>query len=234
MKLFVAAFLAAPGLALAAGWDLGSDWSDLSNPNGQWTLEKNINTPFTIVQSDFYSDGTFQKAWADDPYPANSHVPVWMKCTTLAGLDVQLGDVVAHGAVQWRTGSVYTSAMWTSPLDGTATMSGSTWLALQRNRQMDWRLLKNGLVLTSGHMFGDGTYTRAHQFNFEAGSGGVGALTQAVSVGDRLEFQFFSLDDLPDMAGVNFHIEAVPEPASMAAFGIGLAMLARRRRRNAG
>jgi len=172
-----------------------------------------------------------QKAWADDPYPVIAHVPVWMKATAPTTYDYLPGDIVMHGSVNWRTGSMNTSAVWTSDINGVATITGSTWIVRNIGRQMDWGLFKNGTLLTSGHIFGGDGHTRANPFDFSAGSGGAGVLTQNVAVGDRLELRYISLDDLPDMAGVRFQVNAVvPEPASLLTLTLGLTALARRKK----
>ncbi len=230
-RLALAGAFALPSLAFGTIYDLGSEWSDVANPNGHWTLEKNFNSPFTTTQADFFSDGSNQVAWADDSYPNQAHVPVWFKANRVRGDDYVVGDIVMHGAVNWRTGSMVTSAVWTSDLNGTATLSGSTWLVRQIGRQMDWGLYKNGNLLTGGRLVGNGSTSRINQVGFETGSGGIGSLTQSIAMGDRLELRYTALDELPDLAGVNFSVDAVPEPTSMAVLGLGVLALFRRRSR---
>ena len=156
-------------------------------------------------------------------------MPFWYKATSLVGVEYELGDVVMHGAVSNRTGSVNTSAVWVSPQAGVAIMSGHTWMTRNIGRQMDWQLFKNAAMVSSGHM-GPGTTSRNNPFLFLNGSGGVAALTQTVAAGDRLELRFHSLDLLPDIAGVEYSIELVPEPATLAALGLGVLALMRRRK----
>jgi len=229
-RLLVLALVAATS-AQASVYDLNADWSDLANPNGAWRLDKNISTPFTISQGDYWSNGTNQKAWADEPFQQNAHVPFWMKATVTTGLDYLIGDVVMHGAVPWRTGSADTSAVLVSPEAGIAIISGSTWETRDIGRRMEWQLLKNGVVFSDGMLL-PGQTSRANPFLFSDGSGGIGAMAQFVAIGDRLELRMHSLDDAPDIAGVNFRVEVVvPEPGAWVAAGFGLLFLAARRRR---
>ncbi len=194
--------------------NLGADFSDVNNPNGVWRLEKNTDQQlFSIVQPDYYSNQTYQVAWADEPYPAQMHVPFWCRVTTLdmpfGPYDVALGDILMHGSVFSRTGATTTSAVWVSPVNGTADIAGSTWMIARRGRVMDWEIWRNNVKQTSGRLYEDGTNSRVNPFLFQNGSGGLFALTQPVAVGDRLELRFQSLDELPDMAGVNFEVASM-------------------------
>lgn len=218
-------------LSLGVTFDLEANWSNSINPNGVWTLEKNLQVPFSVIQPDFLGDGSNQIAWADDQYPAQAHVPFWFRATAPTTFDYQMGDIVMHGSVNWRTGSTNTSAVWTSPMAGVATISGRTWMVRNIGRQMAWSIYKNSTYLTGGYMLeGDG-HSRANPYELANGSGGPTVLTQTVTVGDRLELRYTSLDELPDMAGVVFRVDAVPEPATIGILGIGLLSVAARLKR---
>ena len=212
------------GAAEAAMWDLGDDWSDAQNPNGVWTLMKSTAAPFTINQPDYFQDGGNQRAWADEPFALNAHVPFWMKAN-------DTGVIYTHGAELDRTGSDYTSAVWTSPLAGDVQISGALWNTWVSGRQMRWQLRLNDAVVSRGDLFGNGVYTEASPFALAAGDGGPAALAQTVQVGDRVELALVSISsggNLGDHVGVEFTI--VPEPATLSLLAVaGLAILRRRR-----
>ncbi|HOW72578.1 MAG TPA: PEP-CTERM sorting domain-containing protein [Phycisphaerae bacterium] len=222
----MAVLMLGAGAAEAAIWDLTADWSNDNNPNGVWTLMKSQTVAFTINQPDYYNNGTQQRAWADEVFSRNAHVPFWMKSQTT-------GLISAHGAERDRTGSDYTSAVWTSPIDGTVQISGAIWTVWASGRRMDWQLLKNGVVLTSGQLLADASHINA-PFDYADGSGGAAALSQTVAVGDRLELALISVSEggnLGDSLGLTFQI--APEPATLMLWLFGGAAAFRRRRRTA-
>lgn len=204
----------------AAVSDLKTDFSDTANPNGRWLLTKNIGVRFLGTVSDYWSNASSQVAWVDEAFPANAHVPFWMKVSTLSipggPLDVQIGDIMMHGAVSSRTGSTDTSAIWVSNITGPIVISGSTWLTIQRGRTMQWQIYKNATLLTMGTLMGNSSTSRNNPADFGAGSGGSTALLQNVVPGDKIELRYHSTDELPEIAGVNFRIT----PWSVASFTI--------------
>ncbi|MEQ1933541.1 MAG: lectin-like protein, partial [Fimbriimonadaceae bacterium] len=195
------------------GGDLAKDFSSTTNPTQKWRLEKNLGVPFTIRQLDFWSNGGNQIAWADQPFNLNAHVPLWMRLTAIdtpgGSFDAQVGDIVMHGAVNSRTGSVNTSAIFTSNFVGPAIISGHTWLTRQIGRTMEWQIYKNGVFLTKGTLTGNGSTTRANPVLFSSGTGGPAVLNTNLVIGDKVELRYFSTDNLPDVAGVNFTISSL-------------------------
>jgi hypothetical protein len=121
--LLVAGLL--PGSPVAAAvYNLAADWSDVQNPFGVWQLWK---APGVLFTTNLIWDGSGQRAWADAPIPEDDHVPVWMKYTGLGdGGNLAPGDILAHGAEFDRTGTNLTSVVWTSPVTGTAVISGGS------------------------------------------------------------------------------------------------------------
>ena len=212
------------GPAEAAMWDLGADWSDDQNPNGVWTLMKSNTATFTINQPDYFQNGSNQRAWADEPASLNAHVPFWLK-----GKDN--GVIIAHGAELDRTGTDYTSAVWTSPLAGDVQVGGALWNTWRSGRQMRWQLRVNDTVVSQGDLYGNGVYDEASPFALADGNGGSAALTQTVQIGDRLELALVSMSsggNLGDNLGVEFTI--VPEPATLSLLAVGALAIMRRRR----
>ncbi len=205
-----ATVICAASFALSVVSDLKTDFSNTLNPNGRWILTKDIGVRFLSTVSDYWNNSENQIAWCDQPFPQNAHVPFWMKVSTVSipggQLDVQIGDIMMHGAVNSRTGSTDTSALWISNITGPITISGNSWLAIQRGRKMDWQLWKNSTMLSSGSLLGDSSTSRANPALFQNGSGGPSVLVQQVVPGDKIELRFHSVDELPEIAGVNFKI----------------------------
>src|SRR5262245_61244148 len=112
----------------AQTFDIATDWSDVNNPNGAWSLYKAPGQLFTVVQPDWYENGTFQPAWADaagsNPFPPIPLVPLWAKAIGDVGVlsgdpsytgFVDAGTVFMHSAEDFRTGTDFTTLVWTSP-----------------------------------------------------------------------------------------------------------------------
>lgn len=210
----------------AFSWDLQAEWSDVNNPNGPWKLEKSPGSLFTIQQGDYWQNGSNQKAWADEPFNLNAHVPFWMKVTDItaySGADILLGDIAAHTPEIDRTGFETTVLTWTSPVAGVMNIGGGVWFPFQRGRHVTLELRHNNTTLYNSILPGNGTWTRSnpyglgHQRNF--------------AVGDLLELRLTSSNvNLGEIVGVNLSVNPVPEPATMLALAAGAAVLLRRRR----
>lgn len=202
-------------LAATVEYDLTDDWSTAQNPFGRWSLRKSPTALFQTAQPDLWSDGSGQVAWADAAYDQTAHVPFWFKTTVVPPPaivyteDVQIGDLLAQSGEFDRTGTNVTSAVWTSPAEGTVSVSGAVWSVTTFNRATRWELRKNGLAFTSGELASDGTYSRSNPFSFPLGSDGPSALQQTVLVGDQIELVLQALTEsgnVSDILGVDLHI----------------------------
>ena len=241
-------------VAVAAGtplraqtWDLAADWSDAANPFGPgsaWTIWKAPGTAFPTNQPDWWSDGTNQRAWADQPFNLTAHVPVWMKVTNTARLGTgfaNVGSVILHTAESGRTGTDLSSVIWTSPSAGAVSLDGGVWLYQGFDRPQFWELFLNGASLTGGALtVGDG-FTEASPFASTAGSGGAGAAAFAVHAGDVIELRLRRqpVSAFGSFIGVDLAItlvptvSPVPEPMTLGLLAtglVGIAGLAWRRR----
>ena len=141
--------------AATTEYDLSGDWSNTQNPFGTWSLYKSSAALFALNLAEFYGNSTYQAAWADQQYPNQTHVPVWMKIRTASAL-LQPGDIMARGAELDRTGSDFTSVVWTSPTAGNIGISGGIWSASNSSRTMRWQLLDEGTLLSEADMVSDG------------------------------------------------------------------------------
>lgn len=192
-----------PCVSVPAVFDLSADWSDLQNPFGVWRLKKSGNSLFAINQSDFFSDGSGFHAWADQPFMQDMHVPMWGLVDAAASSHlypgyVLPGDITMHGAELDRTGSDFTSVVWTAPAAGMAEVSGSLWTNLDpccTSRQARVELRKNDVVVSDVTLTSGGSYTRNSPFTWSAGSGGPAATHQPVQAGDQLEIAVISLTE---------------------------------------
>lgn len=224
-------------VASSAIFDLTTDWSDLNNPMGQWALYKNPTSLFTISQADYYGDGSNYRAWADDPYPNQFHVPFWSRMDAAhASAQIPVGTIFMHGSDPNRTGTDYTAVFLTIPETGIATVSGDAWMpykSLQRGTH--WLILHNGVLMTEGRLAYNDSFDATNPMSFAAGAGGPGALTVPVAVGDRIELRILpnyqTPDTLPWMTGLHINVSVVPEPATFVVLGLGVGVLLRCRRK---
>ena len=148
---------------------------------------------------------------------------------------------------------------WTSPDDGTVSITGGIghtptnlaalpslvsitggiWEGRDIGRSNVWSLTKNGLPLTDGSIASGDAFDSSNPFDFLTGSGGSSAVTGiSVSTGDIFRLVVNATHPSGDYVVVDLTFtqsETIPEPATLAIFGIGLAalgLMARRRRLN--
>jgi hypothetical protein len=203
--------------ASAAVYDLVTDWSDASNPNGVWTY----GTPFSSVTRSSDPWGTPQPSWGD--------LPGWFKSngTELFVHDWLAGDVVTH------TGPSPIS--WTSPENALADISGFTWMGRDIGRSNTWTISLNSVPLTSGLLFSGDPFDRTSPMSFALGVGGLSVLQNIpVSVGDVIELRYDAVV-VGDYSGASFTVTtaAIPEPSTYALLIAGLfvtAVAVRRRK----
>jgi hypothetical protein len=212
-----------PSVSVQAGtiYDLKTDWSKSTNPNGTWSYRQgnSIDSFNPSWPGDSWS--TPQVAWS------GSFPQVWFQSngTEQFPHDWAKGDIITHSGnvSDFANSSV---VVWTSPVDGTVNISGDTWKARNIGRSNDWALYLNNTILTGGTLASGDSHTSATPFLFQDGFGGASALEDiTVHVGDEISFRLTKSANSPfgDYAGVNLTLDAtaVPEPATLSLLFLG-------------
>lgn len=197
----------------AAVYDLKTDWSNTSNPNGPWSYLVNG----AVVGSGIRTGDSFGApgaptiwgggflGWSQSNGSQNSY------------LDLQTGDVYGH------TGSL--AIDWTSPAAGVAQVDGGAWMLRDIGRSMQWVISLNGVTIEdSGFLSSGDPFSRATPDEFH--------FSTPVQPGDVLEFRAETLSGYGDYVGVNFTVVTVPEPSTIWFGLLGMISLGLRRRPN--
>jgi hypothetical protein len=201
-------------------YDLKTDWSDVSNPNGVWSYNEGSNALPHVAAWDPTEEGGTQPAWAVSGDGSTMEFdPVWFKSVLNEPFshDWQVGDVVVHTTDANGIGHGPADVTWTSPLKGTVDIAGGVWMGRDIFRGNHWTLSLNGTPLSGGDIFSGDPYDRASPYNFAAGSGGASVLSDVpVNIGDIITLQIMKTFEQGDFVGVNLTVAAIPEPSSIA------------------
>lgn len=179
--------------ALGTNFDLKSDYSTTSNPNGPWSYLANDSVPGQSIRGG--------DAFADPPGAPlvwGGNILGWSQAngSEVANgtpLDLLTGDIYAH------TGPV--SVQWQSPLDGTINLQGGIWMLRDIGRANSFELLVNGAVESSGGIASGDPFNRANPNTF--------GFSGAVQAGDVVEFRVSNLGT-GDYIGLNLSIDLTP------------------------
>jgi hypothetical protein len=195
--VFGLALIAASRLP-AQGWDLAADWSNTTNPNGVWTYQVGGSTGILGTRgSDSFGPPGAPAIWS-----TGSNYVGWSQSNGSESgnnWDLPVGDIYAH------TGPV--EIEWTSPISGTISITGGTWMIRDIGRSADWALTFGATTLDSGSLYsGD---------PFSSGSPDTISALVSVNPGDVIMFSASS-SGTPDYIALNLAIATVPEPATGA------------------
>lgn len=189
-------------------YDLTTDWSDTTNPNGVWSVNSG-SVPLQPV-ADLSDTGidyfpTPQPGFTAQPIFGDI-VPVWFRTTgplDNGNPDWEIGDIITHTS---RFDVPNSNVTWTSDFDGAIDILGSVWPT--RGGINDWFLYHNEVLLTGGTVAGGDPFDRSNPFYFELGSGGLGVLRDIpVIFGDVVKLELVRQGPgSEDYVGVNLNI----------------------------
>lgn len=211
-------FCALPQWSGAATFDLKTDWSDGSNPNGTWSY----NVSGSPAGATFRTGDT----WGT-PQPSWGTIPGWFKSngTEAFAHDWIAGDVITHSTAV----GAFTDIVWTNPSNGNYDIAGNIWCTREIGRFNNWEVRVAGTVVASGFVGTGDPFDRNSPMPFSVGAL-PGALNNVfIAAGQNVQLRVSGADANGDYAGVNMSLTLVPEPASLVALTATSMLLLRRR-----
>jgi hypothetical protein len=189
--------------ALASTWNLVDDIGFTTNPNGVWTYawKAGYGSPLNAY-TNVGDFGTGPAWYGLDPLPT-------VCLFTVARHGVQVGEVALHPGSGWQPSCV----RWTAPADAQFVIGGH--FGAGDTAWMDAYIYHNGTPVWS-----------ALDFRFDRPF----AFTETVAAGDTLDFMVgggYESGNTP----LDINIASIPEPGTAALFGLGLVLVAVKRRR---
>jgi hypothetical protein len=222
----------------ATVYDLASDFSTTSNPNGVWSYVQG-STPLQLQSQPTDTNPL-------NPAAANGYFGVADNFSTAPFVfeasqdgastspytddDFLTGDILAHSTNPGAGANLFIE--WTAPADGTITYSGEVWYAHSPvDRSNDY-----ALTLDGGSDLASGTVTNGDGLNAPSDFDSSGSLT--VDAGDVLALELVPTagQTFGSLAGVDLTVDftaSTPEPGTIlllagGLFGIAVALKLRR------
>jgi len=212
-KFGLAALVCACAMGNAQGqvYDVTSDWSEISNPNGAWTYRQgDVPLPHVVSWQGAIGGWTSpQPGWARSEN-ANTRLPFWFKSngTETFANDFDPGDVVVHTTDAANgSGSGVASVAWTSPGYGTVKVEGAVWIGREIGRSMSWRLAQGCTQYASGMLAAGDAFSRANPATFASGATSASVLDAiVVRAGSVIALELPTTSGSGDFVGVRFKV----------------------------
>jgi len=222
--LTVAAILLFAGGAAKAGsgagphiYNLTTDWSNTSNPNGVWSYNQNT-APISQFQTLWWGMGGWGYSWIGEgcilkaaAYPTGITDP-WGEVLAPPH-DWQAGDVVMHAlSPPYGGDSTFVNITWTSPGNGTINISGRAWDAqIFSDRDVSWSLIVGGQTVAQRSSV-RGIFRKDKAARFSANQLGEHALDGIpVSRGEVVEFRIVATTYYGHFVGIQEQILFKPK-----------------------
>jgi hypothetical protein len=163
-SLDVAASEAPVGVvSMVTVYDLKTDWSDTTNPNGAWSLREGANVITPSVANWHGYKG--QRAWAKAA-AGSGHIPLFLK-VSVAGFEAkqaEIGDLIVHAQDDFGgPGLGQAQIVWTAPASGTIDIKGALWLGRTTlGRSDDWTLSVAGVQKAAGKVAANDQHDRTN------------------------------------------------------------------------
>ena len=242
MKLFLksallSAALTVAGQAQAATFDLATEFSNVSNPNGAWSFTR--GTSLMVHQPAASTGNPFDLAATNGYWGSATDYNSMVSKVTVNGSaagpytngDFLAGDLVIHSSNPGTFGAL--TVNWTASAAGTIDYASTLWYAHSIvSRSNDVSAFLNSTAL--GTVVVNNSITRTNAITSLSGTG----LT--VLAGDVLAFRFTPTagQNFGSLAGIGLTVNftpnitgAVPEPASWAMMLLGFGLVGSTMRR---
>ena len=149
----------------------------MSNPNGVWALYKRPGNSSRLFNPTGLAMEPISRRGPTRPGPILFHRIRSPRCgrrrsATSARYSTAFTAASSTPArstctaEEFRTGTDFSSLVWTSPQAGTVHIDGGLWISKAFDRPHQWQLLKNGVVFTSGGLSQSDSYDKTNPFAF--------------------------------------------------------------------
>jgi hypothetical protein len=196
----------------AATWDLSSDYSFTTNPNGAWSYgwEAALNGPLTLYDT---SSGNYGPQWYDSSHHSGDNTPtIWKNTSTVTAYGVAPGQVSLHPG--WDNS--FSVVRWTSPTAGQININGL--FGKGDIGAMSYYIAINGTIISQ--WLSDSNPTENFSF------------VRTIAASDIIDFMVGAefgggngFGNTPLEVNISSDVGATPLPAALPLFATGAGML---------